>query len=138
MSAARQTPYQGLVPYSEDDASFFFGREREQEIIITNLKISRLTLLYGSSGVGKSSVLRAGVVHRLRELGQRNAARRGVPLFVVTPFSMWRDEPLTGIQKAVADCVSRALGGKVEAPPAAIVHRDVSEHSRKDQRVIVP
>jgi len=41
------------------DWDFFFGREHEQNIITSNLLAERLTLLYGASGVGKSSVLRA-------------------------------------------------------------------------------
>ena len=41
----------------------FFGREREIEVIAANLVASRLTVLYGPSGVGKTSLLRAGVVH---------------------------------------------------------------------------
>jgi predicted AAA+ superfamily ATPase len=62
-----EAPYNGLMPYSEEDAPFFFGREREREVIIANLIASRLTLLYGASGVGKSSVLRAGVAHQLHK-----------------------------------------------------------------------
>ncbi len=49
--SARRSPYVGLDPYSEGDAPFFFGREGEQRIITANLRSSRLTLLYGSSGV---------------------------------------------------------------------------------------
>ena len=67
-------PYKGLTPYSEEDAPFFFGRETEQELITANLMAYRLTLLYGPSGVGKSSVLNAGVVRRLREQARRNVA----------------------------------------------------------------
>ena len=40
------------------------GGTREREIIAANLMASRLTLFYGPSGVGKSSVLNAGVAHR--------------------------------------------------------------------------
>ena len=61
-------PYVGLVPFDENEAAFFFGRDRESEIIVANLTAARLTLLYAPSGVGKSSVLRAGVVPRLRKL----------------------------------------------------------------------
>ena len=60
-TALPATPYKGLMPYSEEDAPFFFGREAEREIITANLLASRLTLLYGASGVGKTSILRAGV-----------------------------------------------------------------------------
>ena len=33
----RRSPYQGLIPYSEVDAPFFFGREKETRLIIANL-----------------------------------------------------------------------------------------------------
>jgi len=59
-------PYVGLQPFEEADRDFFFGRERDQRIIISNLLSAPLTVLYGSSGVGKSSVLMAGVVPQLR------------------------------------------------------------------------
>jgi WD40 repeat protein len=63
------TPYKGLAPFedSELDALLFFGREREAEVIVANLLASSLTVLYGPSGVGKSSILRAAVARRLRE-----------------------------------------------------------------------
>jgi len=65
-----RSPYKGLAPFedSEQDALFFFGRERECEVAVANLLASKLTVLYGPSGVGKSSMLRAAVVRRLREL----------------------------------------------------------------------
>ncbi len=65
-----KSPYKGLAPFedSEQDALFFFGRERECEVAVANLLASKLTVLYGPSGVGKSSMLRAAVVRRLREL----------------------------------------------------------------------
>ena len=56
-------PYKGLIPYTEQDAAFFFGREQDQAIITANLMSTRLTVLYGPTGAGKSSVLRAGVAH---------------------------------------------------------------------------
>jgi hypothetical protein len=57
-------PYIGLRPYtdSDDDRARFFGREQDQEIIMANLYAAPLTIFYGASGVGKSSVLMAGVV----------------------------------------------------------------------------
>ena len=60
-------PYKGLVPYGEEDARYFFGRDRERRLISASLRASRLTVLYGESGAGKSSVLAAGVAHDLRD-----------------------------------------------------------------------
>ncbi len=59
-------PYVGLQPYTEAERDFFFGRERDQRIISANLYAAPLTVLYGASGVGKSSVLLAGVLPYLR------------------------------------------------------------------------
>jgi WD40 repeat protein len=63
-------PYKGLAAFedSEVDALLFFGRARESAAVAANVLASRLTVLYGTSGVGKSSLLRAGVARRLREL----------------------------------------------------------------------
>ena len=68
------SPFKGLAAFdaTEADSMLFFGREREREIIAANLVASRVTVLYGASGVGKSSVLRAGVAYHLRELERRN------------------------------------------------------------------
>ena len=104
------TPYKGLIPYSEEDQAFFFGRELEREIITANLMASRLTLLYGPSGVGKSSVLRAGVEHHLRQLARKNLAKRGAAEFGVVVFGGWRDNPLVGLAGRIQDSVARTLG----------------------------
>ncbi len=39
-------PYKGLVPYEEEDAQFFFGRDDDIDIIIANLIAYKLTILY--------------------------------------------------------------------------------------------
>ena len=54
LSVAPPSPYKGLAPFedSDDDALLFFGRKRESEVIAANLIASRVTVLYGPSGVG--------------------------------------------------------------------------------------
>ncbi|MGZ4306827.1 MAG: nSTAND1 domain-containing NTPase, partial [Solirubrobacteraceae bacterium] len=71
-STEQRSPFQGLGFYTEDDARWFFGRATERKIILAHLRTARLTLLYAESGVGKSSLLRAGVGARLRELATQN------------------------------------------------------------------
>ena len=95
-------PYKGLARFddSELDERFFFGRDRETELVASNLVGARLTVLYGPSGVGKSSLLRAGVVRRLRALvpaGGGIAVGDGVLPVVV---DQWRDDPLGAIAAA--------------------------------------
>ena len=111
------SPYKGLTPFDDSDldAHFFFGRERECELIEANLMASRLTVLYGETGVGKSSVLRAGVAHHLRGQARVNLEERGEPGFAVVVFDSWRDEPVEALRSAVSDAVTVALGGELPA-----------------------
>src|SRR5437868_5680946 len=101
-------PYKGLTAYDEDDAPFFFGREAECEIITANLLATRLTLLYGASGVGKSSVLRAGAAHTIRQLSQQNVLESGTPRLAVVVCDAWRDDPLAGLLERIAQAVAQA------------------------------
>jgi Tfp pilus assembly protein PilF len=108
----RRPPYKGLMPYAEDDVEFFFGRDRETEIIIENLRASRLTLLDGSSGVGKSSVLRAGVASKLRRIARENIRARGSPRMAVVVFNSWRHDPV----RSLAACVPHSVQRLFESP----------------------
>lgn len=114
----RRSPYLGLVPYSEDDAAYFFGRDRIRQRIIANLKASRLTLLWGESGVGKTSVLQAGVVRTLRQQAAEEIAEGGIPEFVVVEFASWRDEPIAALAEAIARSAERLNGGPIPDAPA--------------------
>jgi formylglycine-generating enzyme required for sulfatase activity len=60
-------PYRGLLAMTEADTDFFFGRERETGEVIGALATtpSKLPVLLGNSGVGKSSVAQAGVLAAL-------------------------------------------------------------------------
>ncbi|MDX3663407.1 helix-turn-helix domain-containing protein [Streptomyces sp. ID05-26A] len=63
--AADDSPYVGLAMFQPGDAPRFFGRERlTAELLGTR---NRFTGVFGPSGVGKSSLLRAGLIARTRE-----------------------------------------------------------------------
>jgi len=57
-------PYPGLAAFSESDAELFFGRERETAALWRTITSRRLLAVIGPSGIGKSSLLRAGVASR--------------------------------------------------------------------------
>lgn len=69
-------PYKFLDYYTEHDQGLFFGREEEIENICSRILARRSFLLYGRSGVGKSSILRAGVIPRLLDQGHRTCIIR--------------------------------------------------------------
>lgn len=94
-------PYKGLQPYTEADRAWFFGRERDVQIVISNLYAAPLTILYGASGVGKSSVLLAGAVPEMR----------ATPRTAVVVFRNWQDQNFElALKRAVLQEVSRAFG----------------------------
>jgi membrane protein implicated in regulation of membrane protease activity len=101
-------PYIGLAPYTEEDAQLFFGRDAERDLVIANVMAARFTVVYGSSGVGKSSLLRAGVAHGLREAARMNLGSSGTPQLAVTVFSAWRDDPVPAIVRSVKHAVADA------------------------------
>ena len=65
-----QSLYKGLDAFTEKDSEFFFGRKDETSRLVYSLQSSRLTILYGARGVGKTSLLRAGVAEQLRQKSQ--------------------------------------------------------------------
>src|SRR2546421_450820 len=129
------SPYKGLRPFLEDDAAIFFGRDKETRIISANLRTRRLTLLYGPTGVGKSSVLGAGVLNHLKSLNkQLRLSVVGLPSgdvtipgmnlgrgpefgvadpyqrpVIVVVFTNWIADPLSSLQDAVLAALKESL-----------------------------
>jgi WD40 repeat protein len=68
-------PYPGLLAFQEEDAALYFGRDDDIRRLIERLDARRaqggrkLIALLGASGSGKSSLLRAGVIPRLKRAG---------------------------------------------------------------------
>ncbi len=64
-----QNPWPGLDFFAEKSSAFFHGREAEADLLLTMVRHRLLTVLYGQSGLGKSSLLQAGLFPRLRADG---------------------------------------------------------------------
>jgi formylglycine-generating enzyme required for sulfatase activity len=73
-------PYRGLSAMEEKDSDYFFGRERETvEVLgVLGVESARLTVLFGNSGVGKSSLAQAGVIAALRRQAWPEYAGAGI------------------------------------------------------------
>ena len=110
----RDSPYLGLDYYEERFGEWFFGRETEGGKISTNLRAARLTLLHAESGVGKSSLLNAGVAWRMRRLADDSLARRGTARSVPIVFSSWKDDPVLELTSAIRSAIGPYLAGRPE------------------------
>ena len=62
-----ENPWPGLESFQEDERAFFFGRDGEAAVLLEHVLDSPVTVLYGRSGLGKTSLLRAGLFPSLRE-----------------------------------------------------------------------
>ena len=62
-------PYPGLRYFVEDEAQFFLGRDTEIRELIRRIRRDPLTVLFGISGLGKTSLMLAGVFPELRQSG---------------------------------------------------------------------
>ncbi|MBK8174037.1 MAG: TIR domain-containing protein [Rhodospirillales bacterium] len=60
-------PYRGLRPFREEDEPFFFGRSAFTDALTTAAVRQPFVAVIGASGSGKSSVVRAGLIPRLRK-----------------------------------------------------------------------
>jgi len=91
-----ESPYAGLSAFQENDADRFFGRSREIAAMVTRIRDRPLMAVVGSSGVGKSSFVRAGLVPALKHSGER------WEIMVVRPGR----QPLAALASILAPLVS--------------------------------
>lgn len=94
-------PYPGLEPYTEDSSAYFFGRDNDVRIISDNALSYPVSVLYGPSGVGKSSVLRAGVIQHVRAENTHRLEQFGALETVVAFASDWRDDPVRAVARTI-------------------------------------
>lgn len=80
-----EPPYRGLARFEPADADLFFGRDQLTDHLFELTSSRRFTAVFGPSGSGKSSLLRAGLIPRLRN--PDTAGPRAAALRVLTPAS---------------------------------------------------
>jgi energy-coupling factor transporter ATP-binding protein EcfA2 len=93
-------PYRGLLHFREEDAPFFFGRETAIDHLVDAVQRQPFVAVVGASGSGKSSVVRAGLVPRLRS--DRRTAWETV---ILVPTA----EPMKALAKALIPLLEPAM-----------------------------
>ncbi|MBK6930121.1 MAG: ATP-binding protein [Saprospirales bacterium] len=100
--------YPGPQPFEEADAPVFYGRDREIDALTERLSVQRHVLLHAASGIGKSSLLNAGLLPRLKasgsrvfkfSFGARNKENPQIPLETAYRHLRLPDEPLNYLDK---------------------------------------
>jgi hypothetical protein len=94
MSTDENSPWLGLASFTEETRSFFFGREEEVAELERRVQRKLLTILFGKSGLGKTSILQAGLVPGLR-------ARGYFPVYLRIDYGRDSPEPAEQIKQAI-------------------------------------
>src|SRR3984957_16471579 len=96
-----RNPWLGLASFTEETRAYFYGREDEVAELARRVQRKLLTVLFGQSGLGKTSILRAGLVPRLRAQGY-------CPVYVRVDYAREAPEPAEQIKQAIARSARRA------------------------------
>jgi tetratricopeptide (TPR) repeat protein len=93
-SVDAQHPWLGLASFTEETRAYFYGREDEVAELVRRVQRKTLTLLFGQSGLGKTSMLRAGIVPWLRPMDY-------CPVYVRIDYSRESPSPAEQIKAAI-------------------------------------
>src|SRR5947208_12577034 len=120
-----QHPWLGLASFTEETRSYFYGREEEVAELARRVQRKPLTILFGQSGLGKTSILRAGLVPRLRPEGY-------CPVYVRLDYSAEAPAPSEQIKEAIYRATQSS--GQWTQPGVAIAGESLWEflHHRGD------
>lgn len=89
-----QHPWLGLDSFTEETRGYFYGREAEVAELSRRVQRKLLTILFGQSGLGKTSILRAGIVPKLRPNGY-------CPVYVRIDYARESPPPSEQIKQAI-------------------------------------
>jgi WD40 repeat protein len=145
--AAAESPYRGLWPFGEDHAEWFHGRERVTAELVGRLA-ERLTspgliVVSGASGVGKSSLLRAGLLPALARDGLPVEGAATWPWLVLTPTRTPLAELATHIAQVNGGVLATEIESELRRSPVSahlLVRQSLlgqATHTNEDARLIV-
>ena len=106
-----ENPWLGLSSYTEETRAYFHGRDDEAAELARRVQRKLLTVLFGQSGLGKTSLLRAGLVPRLRGEGY-------CPVYVRVDYSPESPPPSEQIKQAIFRATAAAGHWTRPAPPS--------------------
>src|SRR5208283_4030543 len=115
----RENPWPGLATFDEESHNFFYGRSSELTQLVGLVQRTNVTLLYGRSGLGKSSLINAGLFFELRK-----EPREYFPVPVTLRFSTVQSQEISAldylVQRVKEDISVALVAAKIDARPPAL------------------
>jgi WD40 repeat protein len=99
-----ENPYRGLEPFTEEQAGLFFGRDDDTAALTERVRIQPVTVVVGSSGVGKSSLVRAGLIPALGDSWSVALVRPGQDPWLRLAGSLLRTQHGPDVRVTEAEC----------------------------------
>ncbi|WP_088891514.1 nSTAND1 domain-containing NTPase [Leptolyngbya ohadii] len=133
-------PYRGQECFEEQHAEFFFGREALTVELLQKLETDRLVAVVGASGIGKSSLVRAGLVPLLRQKHQRQRHQQPIEQVCTasTPTAPGQGSLSASFQPPTSDLQIKLLTPSVhplKSLAAAFVSPEANPIDRAEQLV---
>jgi len=123
-----RSPYPGLRPFTEAESELFFGREKHTAQLRSKLERNRFVAVVGSSGSGKSSLVRAGLIAQLKGLGDPDCAQ--------TPAEdeqlHWRVAEMRPGGCPIAALARALVSLSALGPERALLFADLREEKRRE------
>ncbi|MBW4693375.1 MAG: caspase family protein [Lyngbya sp. HA4199-MV5] len=112
-------PYRGLEFFDEAHAEYFFGREDLTDQLIEKLRVGNFAAVVGASGSGKSSLMRAGLIHTLRQ-GKKFSGSDRWRIQLISPT----EQPLKSLATAFVNPKDSAIDRAEQLRRAEALLRD--------------
>ena len=106
LTVLRGGPYRFLDYFDIQDSKFFFGREREIEEVLDLVGSYPLAVVFGRSGIGKTSLIKAGVMARLLGVAQDETPIGDEPWLPV--YAHCEDDPTASVRQATVAAAEQA------------------------------
>src|SRR5262249_9988318 len=130
-----ENPWPGLAAYDEASRDFFHGRSREAQELLRLIRLAPLTALYSKSGLGKSSLLQAGLFPLLRQ-------QHYLPVYLRLDFSNAVVDPLEKAARRLDDELAHCAPAYTRRGPGEplweYLHRDRLDIWTRDNFPLVP
>ena len=130
-----ENPWPGLMPFTEATQAFFHGRDAEAAELLRRVRPERLTILFGQSGLGKTSLLCAGLFPRLRTADL-------LPVYIRLDWTTAHLSPVAQIKQALADNLAEhGVEGRPPRPDETLwvyFHDKETEFWSRRNRLVTP
>src|SRR5262249_8255650 len=134
-TVSADNPWPGLLAFREADQDYFEGRDAETEDLFRLVMRQRLTVFFGLSGLGKSSLLQAGLFPLLRR-------ESILPVYIRLDFSSPEPDLIAQVKSAITKQRGlRAIAARPSRPDETLwesFHRQETEFWPRRNRPAVP